>query len=531
MRHRRDILVVVERGVEAGGRFEEMRDHLFLFGAVHPPLLHRHVGSKGRKNRELAGEGLGRGDADFRPGMGREQQVGFARHRTCRHVDDHRDGLPVRLAVPQGRQRIGRLAALADEQGQPALFQHRLAIAELGRDIDIDRNAREMFEPVFGDQPGVERRAAGDDRHAANGRQVEIELGQRNRIVGAMDVGGERLRHHGRLLEDLLLHEVAVIALLRRRCGCAGSGYCALDRIVLVIVDLRAFAADHDPVAFLEIGNLLRQRGQRQRIGAEKGLVLAIADHQRRAETRADQHVGMGAKGDRQREGTAQARKDGLDRILRARPVLDLAREKMGDHFGVGVALQRAALAAQFGAQFLVVLDDAVVHYREVLGRVRVGILLVRGAVSRPAGMRDPDCARRGAAIHLLDQIGELALRTAAYQIAVMDGAHARAVVAAIFHPPEAVDEPIGDRAATDDTDDSAHGRKGPGFTLFEISAALARNPELSTLRIAQLGPVGPDGCLAGERAGVRDHSSRPAPMMIPAPAKVARSGTSPNRR
>ena len=298
-----------------------------------------------------------------------------------------------------------------------------------------------------------------------------------------------------------------------------------------MIVDLRPFAADHDPVAFLEIGNALRQRGERQSVGAEKGLILAITDHQRRAEPRADQDVGMSAKGDRQREGTAQTRQHGLDRVLRVRPVLDLAREQMRDHFGVGIAFQHAAFAAQFGAQFLVVLDDAVVHHREMLGRVRVGILLVRSAVGRPAGMRDPDLSRRGTVLQFLDQIGELAFGAAAHEIAVMDGADPRAVIAAIFHPPEAVDEPIRDRAAADDTDDSAHGGKGPEFTTIEISLALARIRELSMSRIAHPGPVRPEGSCTGDFAGVRAHSRRPAPMMIPAPAKVARSGTSPNIR
>jgi hypothetical protein len=40
---------------------------------------------------------------------------------------------------------------LRDEQGQPALFEHRLAVAEFGRDIDVDRHARELLEPIFGD--------------------------------------------------------------------------------------------------------------------------------------------------------------------------------------------------------------------------------------------------------------------------------------------------------------------------------------------------------------------------------------------
>jgi hypothetical protein len=182
----------------------------------------------------------------------------------------------------------------------------------------------------------------------------------------------------------------------------------------------------------------------------------------------------MCAECDRQREGAAQARKDSLYRVFGSSTVLDLAREQVRDHFGVGVAFQRTAFAAQFGAQFLVILDDAVVDDGEVFGRMRMGVGLVRCAMRRPAGVRDPNFTRCGLPLQLFDQIGKLAFGAAADQVSIVDGADAGAVIAAIFHPLEAVDKPIRDRAVADDTDDSAHGRKGPEFTKFEISLALA---------------------------------------------------------
>jgi len=46
----------------------------------------------------------------------------------------------------------------------------------------------------------------------------------------------------------------------------------------------------------------------------------------------------------------------------------------MGDHLGVGVALEDAAASGEFGLQFGEVLDDAVVHHRHAAGDVRVGV-------------------------------------------------------------------------------------------------------------------------------------------------------------
>ena len=59
------------------------------------------------------------------------------------------DVLPLRLGVAQRRQRVGGLARLRDEDRQIALAQRRLAIAEFGGDIDLDRQPREALEPVF----------------------------------------------------------------------------------------------------------------------------------------------------------------------------------------------------------------------------------------------------------------------------------------------------------------------------------------------------------------------------------------------
>ncbi len=151
--HGRDLVVMGQGGVEAGRRFQQVLDHLGLFRPAHLAALNRHVRGERRQHGQLAGKGLGAGHADFRPGMGRQEQVRLARHRTGRHVDHHGDGLAMFLAVAQRGQRIGGLPALRNEQRQPARLQHRLAIAELGGKIDVGRQPRELLEPVRGPAP------------------------------------------------------------------------------------------------------------------------------------------------------------------------------------------------------------------------------------------------------------------------------------------------------------------------------------------------------------------------------------------
>ena len=92
--------------------------------------------------------------------------VGFARDGRFAHVDDRADRHARLAAVAQRGQRVGGLARLRNEERRAALRDRHLAIAELGGDIDVDRQAREALEPVFADEAAEIGGAAGRNRQA-----------------------------------------------------------------------------------------------------------------------------------------------------------------------------------------------------------------------------------------------------------------------------------------------------------------------------------------------------------------------------
>ncbi len=267
----------------------------------------------------------------------------------------------------------------------------------------------------------------------------------------------QRLRNDDGLFVDFLRHEVRVIALVGDLVGRPRGDDRALDAIVAGIVDLDRLTRDRDPIAFLEIRDPLRQRGERQRVGADEILALAIADGQRRTEPGADQQIGMGAEHHAKRKRAVKPRQNCSNRGARFGTAFDLPRDQMRDDFTIGLRLEVPPLGAQFVAERLEILDDAVVNQHDVADDVRMRIVLGRGAVGGPARMRNAAVAGQRAFGELGGKVEQLAGGAAAVELAVVDRADAGRVIAAIFEPPQPIEQAIGDRALPQDTDNSAH--------------------------------------------------------------------------
>ena len=220
----------------------------------------------------------------------------------------------------------------------------------------------------------------------------------------------------------------------------------------------------HHPVVVLEIGHALGERGERQRVGADIHLAVAIADRERAAAARAHQDVMSAAEQRDQREGAAQPLHRLAHRLLGRHLTLEVRGEKLRHHFGIGVAFEAAALRHKLVFQLLEVLDDAVVHDRHPVGGNRMGVTLRRLAVGRPPRVADADRAgeRLGAEPRL--EIDQLAFGTAAVDVAVDQRGNACGVVAAIFQPLQRLDQQRRDGRFADYSDDAAHemlSRKG----------------------------------------------------------------------
>src|SRR6185369_11361434 len=219
-----------------------------------------------------------------------------------------------------------------------------------------------------------------------------------------------------------------------------------------------AFAANHSPVTFFEIGDALGPGRDGKRVRAKVILAVAIADGQRRSHARADDEVGMVAEQDREGESADQPRQYGRDGVLRGRAALDLARDEVADDLGVGLAFEPAPFGDQLVAQGFEVLDDAVVDECDWADDVGVRIADGGRTMRRPACMGDAGNAMERIFGKLTGEVVELPLGPPTLELAVVDGADARGIIAAILQPLEAVEQPLRDVGLTDDADNPAHG-------------------------------------------------------------------------
>ena len=373
-----------------------------------------------RQRRELAGERLGRGDPDFRAGQRRHHDVAFPRNGRTRHVDDGKDVLPVLARIAQRRERVGGLARLRNEDREVAGIERDVAVAEFGGDVDLDREPRKTLEPVARDHAGIVGGAARCDRNALERAEIERQRHrQRDAFRRHVEVFRQRVADHFRLLVDLLGHEVAVIALVDEHHRGLRLEHRAPRHLAPGIVNLGALTGDDDPVAVLQIADGVGEGRERNRVGADEHRALAETDRERRAFARANQQILLAGEEEGERKSPPQPRQCRGHRLDRRQPVLDPVGDQMRDDFAVGLGRKLGTLPFQLAAQLAEVLDDAVVHHGEPVGRVRMGVVLGRTPVRCPAGVADADRAGERFARELCFEVLELAFGAPPRQRAV----------------------------------------------------------------------------------------------------------------
>jgi hypothetical protein len=137
--------------------------------------------------------------------------------------------------------------------------------------------------------------------------------------------------------------------------------------------------------------------------------------------------------------------------------------DQVAQDLGVGLGLERVALAEEEGLDLAVVLDDAVVDQGElaVAAHVGVGVGVGHAAVGGPAGVPDPDRAAQPDLGGLLLQVSTRPTFLTTSRPPPWAIGEPRGVVAAVFEALQALEDDGRGLAVSDVADDAAHGGLG----------------------------------------------------------------------
>ena len=219
---------------------------------------------------------LGRGDTNLRTGVDVDTAVGLTRDRGADRVDDTDTERATLQAVAQREDRVGRLAALADEHADVVAEDGRLAVEEVGRELDRDRDLRKLLEDrARRDRRVVARaaRAEHDTTATADDVEVRAKASERDAVLVEVDTATHGVDDRLGLLVDLLLHEVVKLALHDLRefdLKCLDRAVLSLRSASLLVtaesVDVELALSDVRNVIVLKVQDALRVLDDRGRI-------------------------------------------------------------------------------------------------------------------------------------------------------------------------------------------------------------------------------------------------------------------------
>ena len=332
-------------------------------------------------------------------------------------------------------------------------------VAELGGDIEVAGDTRIALEIVATHQRRIIARSAGRQGDPPDLGKIDLRAGRQARpSAGHVDEGAEGVGDDFRLLEHLLLHEVAVVALVDIEALAHRLTHRAVDRPVFGVEDFGTVVAEDDPVAVIQVTHGIRKGRQGDSIGAEEHFALAGTDGKRAAAPCADHEVFLALEQESQGECAFQPGQDAGNGVARRSTVLQFARHHHGDDLGVGLAFEGEAVGNQLVLELAEILDDAVMDNAHRPGCVRMRICFRSRPMRGPARMADADRSRQGLFAKPPLQIAQLALGTTTIQPTAIQRRDAGRVVSAIFETLQRVDEAPGHGLVADDANDAAHG-------------------------------------------------------------------------
>lgn len=301
--------------------------------------------------------------------------------------------------------------------------------------------------------------AAGDDQHQADILQHRLAVGAEQAGLDAARGAQhfERVGQSHRLLEDFLLHVMAILAQFDRVCRQVRFNLGMDDERAIHPRNAIARPCQLGAIPVFQIDDAPGDLQQRRSIGCGVVATRRHPEQERRAFTRHDHPPGLrfAQDGDRIRalqlgDGSACGRKE-VGRFLQFRS------NQVGHNLCIGFRGEDVALVLELLTQHLMIFDDAVMHHREPLRNMRMRITLAGRTVCCPARVGDPGFARHERFFCLSRQLRDAPHRAQAMQACFVDQGQTGRVIATVLKATKAFEENGNDIAVRDRCDNATH--------------------------------------------------------------------------
>ena len=252
--------------------------------------------------------------------------------------------------------------------------------------------------------------------------------------------------------------------------------------------DLVAVGGDDHRLVLPEFHRVAGVFDERGHIGADEHLALTHAEHQRGGALGGHDGARLVGVGEHQREVAlqpAQHRQHRGGEVPGGVTAPVLPRDQVHGDLGVGVAGKLHPGGLQLTAQRGEVLDDAVVHHRDLPGRVAQVVLRSVGRPWVAHGYGPTRCARsawpgrrREGGLQIDQPAGAAAHRSPPRPLT----SATRRVVAPVLHPARRIDDDVAGVARAHVADDSAHSHSGsaiPAYRPLGYGHRVARTKKL----------------------------------------------------
>ena len=222
---------------------------------------------------------------------------GFAGDCRADGIDEAGDECAFVDGFADGGEGVGGFAGLGNGDDEVGRIDDGIAVAELGGLFDFGKDAGEVFDGVFSDEPGIHGGAATDDENAieiGEFARIEVESGEKRVAAIGIEATAQSVTNGFGLLKDFFKHVVLISALFGGVSGPIDLGRRTGNGAGIERADIEFGSLDVSDVVVVEVDRLTGVLDNGGGVGGDDGAIFSNPKDDGRSAAGHDESAGFG---------------------------------------------------------------------------------------------------------------------------------------------------------------------------------------------------------------------------------------------